>query len=237
MALVGVAMITLLTLVHGANAQSMTVLPVTIRLPPGQMAAVLNVINPGDGELAVQIRSFAWSQVDGRDQLTACDDVMTSPPIAVIAAHATQVIRLVLRKTPQGREATYRILLDQIPPPASPNTIRIALRLSIPVFAEPPTHVAPNLRFHLENGTDKTYLVAVNDGGSHDVVRDIILTTGDGRGLATGANDSPYVLAGDIRRWQILTPRRLPTGSDTFHLTARAEEGPVDQRIHLVAPP
>jgi len=37
--------------------------------------------------------------------------------------------RLILRRPPQGHEATYRILLDQIPPPAEPGPARLYTRL------------------------------------------------------------------------------------------------------------
>jgi fimbrial chaperone protein len=111
-----------------AKAQSLTVLPVNIEMAPGQMSTTMTVINQGTTETSVQLRAFAWSQKDGKEVLTASDDVVASPPAATIAPGATQVVRLVLRKAPGAQEATYRMLLDQIPPPAAPGTVRISLR-------------------------------------------------------------------------------------------------------------
>ncbi|EDT41024.1 hypothetical protein BamMEX5DRAFT_3189 [Burkholderia ambifaria MEX-5] len=145
-------------------------------------------------------------------------------------------MRLVLRRPPQGREAAYRILLDQIPPPAAPGTVRVALRLSIPIFAEPATRVVPHVQFRIERDARQAWLVASNDGGRHDRIRDIALTTGEGSGLRTEANVSPYVLAGATRRWRIVAQTRLPVPGETVRLTAHADTGVVDQPVPVVAP-
>ncbi|KUZ98489.1 chaperone protein EcpD [Burkholderia ubonensis] len=219
------------------SAQSLTVLPVIIQMAPGRMATALTVINQGDSETGVQVRAFAWNQPDGNDWLTSSEEVLASPPLATIAPRATQIVRLVLRRPPQEHEATYRVLLDQIPPPAAPGTVRIALRLSIPVFAEPATRVAPHVKFHIERDAGHAWLVAVNDGGRHETIRDITLTTSEGSGLRTEANVSPYVLAGATRRWRIVEQARLPVPGGMVRLTARAETGVVDQPVSVVAAP
>jgi fimbrial chaperone protein len=219
------------------SAQSLTVLPVTIQMAPGRMATALTVINQGEGETSIQVRAFAWNQPDGNDQLTSSDEVLASPPLATIAPAAPQIVRLVLRRPPQGREAAYRILLDQIPPPAAPGTVRIALRLSIPVFAEPATRVVPRVQFHIERDARQAWLVAFNDGGRHDTIRNIALTTSEGSGLQTEANVSPYVLAGATRRWRIVAQTRLPVPGETVRLTAHADTGVVDQPVPVVAGP
>src|ERR1035441_3937596 len=119
-----------------AGAQALAVLPVNILVQPGQKAATLTVTNQGTTETAIQIRAFAWNQPDGADQLTTSDAVVVSPPLASIAAGATQVIRIILRQSPQSSEDTYRILVDQIPPKAEPGVVHIVLRMSIPIFAD-----------------------------------------------------------------------------------------------------
>ena len=51
------------------RAQGLSVMPVTIQLAPGQLAAVLTVTNQSDGETSFQVRPFAWQQKDGVEQL------------------------------------------------------------------------------------------------------------------------------------------------------------------------
>ncbi len=84
-----------------AAGQALTVLPVHVQIPQGQKAATLSVTNAGSAETSIQIRAYAWSQPNGDDQLTSTDAVVVSPPIATIAPGATQIIRLVLRRTPE----------------------------------------------------------------------------------------------------------------------------------------
>ena len=220
-----------------ARAQSLMVLPVNIQIPPGQSTATLTVINKGDSETAIQVRAYAWNQPDGDDRLTTSDAVLVSPPITSIAPGASQVIRLVLRRPPQGREATYRIVLDQIPPPAVPGVVRVVLRMSIPIFAQPATRAVPHVYFHIERDAKKVFLVAVNDGGRHEAIREIVLWTSDGRKLKTESSASPYVLAGVTRRWPVDAQGTLPLSDETLRLTATADSGAIEQQVHVVDVP
>jgi len=216
-----------------AGAQALSVLPVNIFFPPGQKATTLTVTNQGQNETAVQIRAYDWNQQDNKDPLTATDAVVLSPPLASIAPGATQVVRLILRQTPQGHEATYRILVDQIPPPAEPGIVHIVLRLSIPIFALPGTRALPHVQFHVERDAEHAFLVGINDGLVHESVREILLTTTDGRQLKTEPSASPYILAGATRRWPIAPQGPLPLPSEALRLTAHENAGAIDEQVHV----
>ncbi len=220
-----------------AMAQSLAVLPVNILFSPGQKASSLTVTNKGTSETAIQIRAFAWTQTAGDDQLTESDAVVLSPPLATIAPGASQVVRLILRQLPQGREATYRILIDQIPPPAEPGMVHMVLRMSIPIFAEPPTRAVPHVQFHLEVNSGKLVLVGINDGLSHEVIRDVVLTTADGRKLKGESDSPPYILAGVTRRWTIAAEDPLPLPGETPQLTAHTDAGVIQQQVGFVTAP
>jgi fimbrial chaperone protein len=216
-----------------AQAQSITVLPVSIQMDLGQQATSLTIINQGSTESAVQVRAFAWTQVDGKEQLTASDDILASPPLATIAPGAAQVVRVVLRKPAGDKELAYRILLDQIPPAAAPGTVRIALRLSIPVFAPPAVRVASHLAFRVEkSGSGQFYLVADNTGIAHERLRDIRLTTANGAGLNVKSEASPYLLAGTTHRWFIASGI---LAGNTLHLTAHDLNGEIVEDVPIVA--
>lgn len=223
-----------------AESQALSVLPVNILLLPGQRATTLTVTNHGTSNTAVQIRAYAWNQHDGEDQLTSSDQVMISPPIASIAPGGNQVVRLVLRLPPLGgdQESSYRILVDQIPPPAEPGVVHVVLRLSIPIFAEPSKRAVPNVQFHTEVKAGQVYLVAVNNGLRHDVVRDIELSTSDGRTLKAVPGSSPYILAGASRRWNIAAAQGpLPLPSETLKLTGQSDTGAIEQQVRVVSIP
>lgn len=220
-----------------ATAQSLSVLPVNIFFSPGQKASSLTVTNLGTSETSIQVRAFAWSQADGTDQLTDSDAVVLSPPLATIAPGASQVIRLILRQLPQGREATYRVLVDQIPPPAEPGIVHMVLRMSLPLFAQPAARALPHVRFHLEVEGGKLFLAGVNDGLSHEVVRDAVLTASDGSKFKEESTTSPYILAGATRRWPIAAQGSLPLPGETLQLTAHTDAGVIQQQVGFVVAP
>jgi fimbrial chaperone protein len=217
-----------------ASGQSLSVVPVNIFLSPGQKATSLTVTNQGTSETAIQIRAYDWSQKNGEDQLTASKDVVLSPPLTKIAPGASQVVRLILRQTPEYSEATYRILIDQIPPPAEPGVVHMVLRLSIPIFARPPIRSFPDVQFHLERVSGQLDLVAINAGNQHEAIREIVLTAQDGRKLKPESNASPYILAGATRRWHVAAQDSAPLTSETLQLTAKADAGAIDQQVRIV---
>jgi fimbrial chaperone protein len=220
-----------------AKAQSLSVVPVNIFLPPGQKATTLTVTNQGTSQTTIQIRAFAWNQQGDDDQLTTSDEVVVSPPLASIAPGASQVVRLILRKTPQGREATYRVLIDQIPPPAEAGVVHVVLRMSIPIFAQPMTRALPHVQYHIEAHAGQLILVGINDGLRHEAIRNIELSTSDGRTLKETPSSSPYILAGVTRRWHIDAQGPLPLPSETLRLTAHSDAGAIEQQVPVVAAP
>jgi len=214
-----------------AWAQALSVEPVTIHLASGQMADVLTVTNQTDTPSSFQVRAFAWSAPTDQDQLTPTDAIILSPPLGTIAPGARQLIRLVLRQAPQNGEATYRIWLDQIPAPAAPGAIRIALRLSIPIFAEPPGRVLPDLHWRLEKTGAGADLVVRNNGNRHQTVRNLRLTAPDGTMLRIEGAPSPYILAAETRHWHVGFPAEQATSTEPLHLTADTEDGHLDQTV------
>jgi fimbrial chaperone protein len=215
---------------NGQDLQGLTVVPVSFEMGPGQMTAVLKIENHTDHETDFQVRPFAWDQPGGADRLTPTDVLVASPPLGRIAVGGQQVVRLVLRRPAQGQEASYRILLDQVPPPPEPGVVNFALRLSIPVFVEPAAREGSRVRWSIQADGGVYYLVAVNSGGRHDAFRNMALISADGRQVAIETNVSPYVLPGVTRRWRILSQSFAPSRA-ALRLTAVADSGPVDQPV------
>jgi fimbrial chaperone protein len=216
-------------------APAVRVAPVSVELAAGQKATTLTLENEGDTPTIFQIRPFAWSQPGGADQLDPTDDLVASPPFATIAPHGKQVVRLVLHRGAEEAETTYRVLLDQTPPPAGPGAgVRIALRLSIPVFALPARRIAADLQWRIDEAGGEAWLVAVNRGGRHDAVRDLKLASADGRPLRLETGGvSPYVLGGATRRWRIDAKDFAAAPQGAARLTAATPTGAIDQAVPL----
>jgi len=224
-----------LSLFGYAHAQAIQISPVSIELSPGQMATTLMITNKGSDPSTLQIRPFRWSQPGGVDQLTATGDLMVSPPITNIEAGSTQTFRLVLRVPAEHDEAGYRLLLDQLPPPAMAGEIRIALRFSIPVFAEPDNIVGAHVTWRVNTGPNGAILVGANQGSRHIRVLNPVLISASGQRISVKPGQMPYILPGAQHDWPLATGVNLIPGS-TLHLVATSDAGPVDATVHVFGP-
>lgn len=192
-----------LTVGHGreARAAALEVAPVLTDLVPGQQSAVLTITNTSPDPTAVQVRSFAWSQNATSDQLDPTEALMVSPTVFQLQPGAAQVVRILLRRPPSKPEETYRLLVDEIPPPGSNGNVRFALRLSLPVFAHSagaPPASPPEMRV-----ADGRELVVVNRGPRRLRLVDLELLQSNGERVPVTPPENPYVLPGVERHWQL----------------------------------
>jgi len=234
MAMLGISIILLLMAGPSAQPQALSVTPVNVLLAPGTKASTLTVVNQAEEETSVQIRVYAWSQNSDGDQLLETPLVVVSPPIAAVAPGGSQVVRILLRQQPQGKEATYRILVDQIPNANKAQGVRMVLRMSIPVFVLPTARATSHLQFHMEREGDKVFLVCHNDGLRHDLLRDIVLTAADGHKFKMVPGIPPYILSGVTRRWPVQVDGMPPNPSETLQLTSSSDSGSIHQEVRFV---
>ncbi|HPU14962.1 MAG TPA: fimbria/pilus periplasmic chaperone [Polymorphobacter sp.] len=217
-----------------ANAQSLTVSPVNIEVPSGQSTVAITVTNTGDMATKYQIRPFAWSQdADGNDVLTPTSEVMVSPPLGSIAPAADQTVRLKLRRPPQAKELSYRIILDQLPGPAVGGGTRMVLRFSIPIFAQPAAHVEPLVKWHVESRDGQRFLVAVNHGSKHAKFWEMAITAPDSGPVELDPDGAQYVLAGATQRWRMVPRKGGQPMAQTYTLSARTDGGVVKETVAI----
>lgn len=231
---IGLFFLLLLAASPVALPQALSVTPVNVTLASGMQTATLTIVNQAEEETSVQIRIFTWSQDGEGDQLMETPSVIVSPPIASIAPAGSQVVRILLRQASQGKEATYRILVDQIPNAAKASGVRMVLRMSIPVFVLPAARAVSHLQFHLEQRGDKFFLVCLNDGLRHDLLRDIALTASDGRKFQIAAGTPPYILSGVTHRWPLQINGAPPQSGEVLRLTTTTDSGSLHQDVPLV---
>jgi fimbrial chaperone protein len=217
-------------------AGSLTILPVNIQLQPGQTATTLTIINNDDAATSFQIRAFKWTQdSNGQDQLQPTTALLVSPPLGTIPAGATQTVRMVLSQLPNSHEDTYRILIDQLPPPGSPNVVQVVLRFSIPVFASPEIRVAPDIQWQVSEKDGQAFLIATNNGTSHETVWHIKLSDGNAGSYALSESTSPYILRGSSHYWRIISIP--PSIGATLRLTATTDTGDITEVIKVSGRP
>lgn len=216
-----------------ALAQGLEVAPVLVQMPAGQLAATVTATNRSTHSIAVQLRPFAWDQDGGVDHLKPTDGLAVSPPITQIDAGATQTFRLVLRHPSDSSETAFRLLLDEIPPPAAPGFVAVALRLSLPVFAEPDTRAVTNLSWRIVADGPRTRLMAHNAGSQHARVIKPEIKVGGSSPIQVAATVNPYVLPGAERSWQVGVAGGLRPGM-SVRLSALSDGGPIDVSVPVV---
>lgn len=218
---------------HDANAATLTISPVSVILDSGETSALLEVKNLEPNPITLQARIYDWSQSGNEDVLAPTSDIIMSPPIAIIAAGASQTLRLLLRpgaKADTNRERHYRILLDEIPVAGAGLTrVGFAMRSSIPVFVMLPKPSASSLAWRAARGENGAVVVtATNAAAAYDRIFELAAIQADGsvhNGIMQGTN--PYVLPHAQRQWVV--PGEHGTGS--LRLTITTRNGKTEQTL------
>ena len=197
----------MLACIVDGHASSLQISPVMLELREGQGAAGITLRNPDDKPLYGQVRVFRWDQSIDDDSLTPTQELLASPPLIEIPAHGEQLIRLVRRATANPEsEQTYRLLIDEIPPPDASTTsgVTIRLRYSVPVFVEPSGAPAtPIVSWHLRRDQKGWVLRAVNDGKRHAQISAVQLVNASGKAFVVEKGLLGYALSGRARQWHV----------------------------------
>ncbi len=217
-----------------AAAQGLQVAPVSLELAAGETVTTVTVTNHMDQATGMQVRSFSWRQQGGQDVLSPTQVLEASPPIFEIPAGGTQLVRLVLRNAPATSETAYRLLFDQLPS-ANAKGVTIALRFSIPLFAEPQAAGPADLDMHVERQGAGAVLVARNSGARHDRLFAPALLIGGAR-IGLESNTNYYVLAGSERRWAVLGRQAALRPGSRVQLTATSLAGRLDTAVAVLGP-
>ncbi|HZR34386.1 MAG TPA: molecular chaperone [Nevskia sp.] len=195
-----------------AHAASLQVSPVTLSFQPGQPALGLTLRNSGDAPLTGQVRVFSWTQNGKDDVLEPVQALVASPPMVLIPQQGEQLVRVVRTdRKPADRELTYRLLIDELPPPQGTAStgevtggVNFRLRYSLPVFVPMPGAPGePKLGWRLQQHDGAWYLAASNQGGSHAQLSSVKLLGAGGESFEVSAGLLGYALAGSGREWRL----------------------------------
>ncbi len=211
----------------GAGAGALRVSPVTLDLSPGQAATTLTLRNDDPAPMTIQVRVFRWTQVDGEDRLVAADDVAVSPPIGKLPPHSERLIRIVRLTAPAQSEESYRLIVDELPPPPSENgrEVRMLMRQSIPLFfASAPPGAARVSWTAARTDSGEIEIRGRNDGGRRVRVSNLRLLDAHGSALIVRPGLVGYVLARSHTDWKL--PAEGPAAP--ARLIADTDAGPAD---------
>jgi fimbrial chaperone protein len=218
-----------------ASAGTFTISPLRVELSAEAATAAVTVRNEEDMPALIQVDTQLWTQASGEERLEATHDVLVSPAVFTLPPKGSQLVRVALRRDPDGaRELSYRLILQEVPPEASPEFtgLRVALRLSVPVFVSPAITAKPDLAWSAaRNGRGAIVLRADNSGGAHARVLSFTLTPESGQGPVLQDSVATYVLPGQYRTWTLKNndqTRDDSTGAAArYRLKANTERGEV----------
>jgi fimbrial chaperone protein len=257
------ALLALATLTSQAHAASLQVAPTSLTLQARQNADGLWLSNSGSESLHAQVRVYRWTQVDGEDRLEPTRDLTVSPPMLQVPAGERQLVRVIrLGPPPMEAEASYRVIVDELPVPASTPAagsaaakggavkragLQFVLRYSLPVFLLPATlrqpgtassaetAPQPDLQMQLVRTGDKTQLEVANEGPAHAQIEDLVFADAQGERHAVRAGLAGYVLPGQRKRWDLPVTLHLdPSDSGAFKARVNGE---FTERILQSRPP
>lgn len=201
----------LLVLAPAVWAGGFQVAPTIAEVTPGTRVASVELRNPGEEPVTIQVDALEWTQSADGDQLAPAKDVVVVPRIATLAPHASQLVRVALQGETE-RERAYRLRLREVPPPPPPGFmgVRTLVEQLVPVFFQTTANAAVDWHVRLD-ASGKLLLVANNAGGRHLPLSGIRLV--DLRGGILAERKGPaYVLAGQATRWPLETHARLARG-------------------------
>lgn len=189
----------------GVMAGTFTISPLRVDFGGSTRTVALTVRNDEAVPVVVQADALAWSQESGQDELAPSRDLLVSPVVFTLAPGGSQLVRVALRRDADARqELTYRLTLQEVPQAASADFtgLKVALRLSVPVFVAPHASAAPQLLWSASRTARGAVTVtARNEGAAHARLQGFALKTAEGQAAVLEQPALAYVLAGATRRW------------------------------------
>lgn len=221
-----------------AQAGTFVVSPVRATLTVSQQVGALTVRNDSAEPTVVQLEVLSWSQQDAKDIYEPTREILATPPIFTVPPGGSQIVRVGLRRAPDPeRELSYRLYLQEVPPPPKPDFqgLQVALRIGIPVFVLPSAPAKPVLRWQLSRTPQGQLRVSLsNDGNAHIQVANFRLVPAGREPLPT-QQVAAYVLPGQSRDWLMDVAPTPPPGS-ALRLFAQTDAGDIQAELVVEQP-
>ena len=198
-----------------ALASGLQIAPTGLEFAPGGAAQALWLTNTGERELRAQVRTFAWTQRDGEDELEPTRALLASPPMLRVAPGERQLVRVIRAGEATGDvEQAFRLLVDELPAEEPQAGVQYVLRYSVPVFVPGPPASTPTAALQWSSTIvgDSLTLDARNDGARHARLSGAVLLRADGAPIELVPGLLGYVLVGSRMHWSL----KLPTGTETI---------------------
>jgi fimbrial chaperone protein len=220
-----------------AVAGSFQVNPIRVEMTKGATTAAITVRNDGEDAIVVQSSVVGWSQNNGQEVYAPTTEALATPPIMTVPAGGEQIVRVGLRRAADAQhELTYRLYLQEVPPPpkAGFTGLQVALRVGLPVFVAPVAPGVRRLEWSAQIGPEGAIvLTAQNTGNAHVQVTDFELRLPVAGEPVAHESSLAYVLAGQRRQWTLSAPADRVKSARELRLKAFTDAGEIDTAVKV----
>jgi fimbrial chaperone protein len=209
------------------QAGSVTLEPVRIELTSRRLAVSVQIRNVSPEPTTLQAHVTAWRAQGTEESLTDSDDLLLNPPVFNLKPGQAQFMRVGLRRpTESPAEATYRLIVEEVPPPPRPGITGVTtlLKISIPIFVNPIT-TPPDLVWASEQTEGNKIRLRVESRDRAHVQIKSLTVSGATSGKKFQTAGVTYVLPDGRKEWII--DQDAVSGSDKLFIEATTDRGSV----------
>lgn len=224
-----------------ALAAEVQVSPVIVSLAPSARSAIVVVRNQGREAARFELQARSWAQTPAGEMVVEpTTDLAVYPPVLTLAPGEERNVRIGAI-TPFGAvEKTYRVFLQEMPPPESPDApaqVRVLSRIGLPVFLAPAKAVERTRILDVAGKGGKVTFRLVNEGTVHVRPTSVKLAGLGARGESTFETELPawYVLAGGERVYDAELPAGACASSQELEVSAALGRDVVRARLPKAA--
>lgn len=221
-----------------AQATAVAIDPTRLHLSAKAHSQSLTLRNSGNEKARFQVSAFTWGQsLSGEMQLTPTQDILFFPSLLEIAPGETRKIRVTTDVPAEAVEKSYRLFVDELPPPNANTSgaIRVLTRLGVPIFLQPAT---PEARPALSVAVQRSHLlVSLENHGNSYLMAQSVRVVGKAKGGAVQfERELPawYVLAHGRRQYDVPLADADCAALTQLYATSKTEHGVV--RTELAVP-
>jgi len=198
------------------------VTPTLVRLASARATGEVTLYNGGTTPMLVEASAVSWTQPDGRDAFAPTEDFVVAPAIIEVRPGSGQIFRVRARVSPDGRERTYRLRLEDITPAQPGGGVGMRIRHDLPLILSAPGGKA-DLVFGRCPDRPAGCLRATNRGTALARITGMTLSGSSGTKNLDGVTT---ILAGSWHEWAVPAAVGQP-----LQVQAQTAQGPITATI------
>ncbi|WP_293780093.1 fimbria/pilus periplasmic chaperone [uncultured Oxalicibacterium sp.] len=215
-------------------AANLGVTPVAIQMGGSINRTTVSVVNNGPEAVTMQAETIAWKRIDGVDQDGETSDVMVNPAVFTIEPGQTQIVRVGLRRpNEQSMEATYRLVLREVPVASDPTqgtSVRVLVAMRLPIYVAPDKIVQDEKWQVVSDARNNLQVTLYNRGNVHYKVGSIKVRADDAKESTNvplaSSSEGAVLFPGESRTFTLKQMQSRPLKKMPVTLEVFTDRGP-----------